>query len=158
MHKKPKCKLYDSYETLHEKSGNPIRNASSQSIRLLIYFWVLPTSALAIPVVLMNQLVGGRVYVNSGVLEVEGRLVSWLIGCRAVNASAITFGHIILYTDSLSRRRHRAHELVHVEQAEKWGPFFLPGYVLLAILQWFRSGRGYWDHPWEVEARERAGI
>jgi hypothetical protein len=43
-----------------------------------------------------------------------------------------------------------AHELKHIEQARKLGPFFIPVY----IFRWVLAGFSYTNHPMEIEARE----
>ncbi|MFM7130993.1 MAG: hypothetical protein ACKO0V_16715 [bacterium] len=158
MYEYPRRKLNKAHGFVDDKPANQNPASLTKPIRILIYLWVLPTSAVATPLILLNLISGGQTFTDKGVMEVEGRLVSWFLRRRLVNAAAITFGHIILYADSQARETYRAHEMVHVEQAERWGPFFLPCYLAIALLQWCRSGRGYWDHPWEVEARNRAGI
>ena len=126
--------------------------------RLLIYAWVMPSSAFALPLVFLNHLAGGQSFRVSGVLEVKGPLVRWFLSRSIVSAAALTLGHVVLYADEEARQRFRSHELVHVLQAEMWGPLFLPTYLILALISWHRTGSGYWNHPWEVEAREKAGI
>ena len=107
----------------------------SRFTQFLIYLWVLPTSAVAMPLLVMSPLTGGRIYALNGLLEVEGTLVRWLLKRSFLSASAITLGHVVLYADEASRKKFRCHELVHVRQAERWGPFFLPCYLVLGFLQ-----------------------
>ena len=38
-------------------------------------------------------------------------------------------------------------------QAERWGPFFLPAYVLASLAVGLRGRRWYLDNPFEIEAR-----
>jgi len=51
----------------------------------------------------------------------------------------------------------RAHERVHVKQAERWGPLFLPAYGVGSIIALLRGGRAYRDNPFEKEAYDLAG-
>jgi hypothetical protein len=69
---------------------------------------------------------------------------------------AITLGHVVLMTPE-SPPDILAHEMVHVRQGERWGPLFLPLYLLSMGLIRARGGHPYWDNPFEVEARGRAG-
>jgi hypothetical protein len=46
----------------------------------------------------------------------------------------------------------REHELVHVRQYERWGPLFVPAYLLCWLVQMLRGKSGYWDNPFEREA------
>jgi hypothetical protein len=66
--------------------------------------------------------------------------------------SAITFGHVVLGCDRPTLKRTRRHEQVHVRQYERWGPFFIPAYVLASVWIRFRGGNAYLDNPFEVEA------
>jgi hypothetical protein len=45
-------------------------------------------------------------------------------------ALAITFGHVVLARDEAALTLTRMHERVHVRQYERWGPAFIPAYVL----------------------------
>lgn len=76
---------------------------------------------------------------------------------RHLPFSAITFGHTILGAHAQDLVRLRAHEQVHVRQCERWGPLFLPAYVLAGAWQWMRGQDAYWDNPFEVEARRVGG-
>ncbi|HWP11656.1 MAG TPA: hypothetical protein VNN06_07530, partial [Ramlibacter sp.] len=65
---------------------------------------------------------------------------------------AITFGHVILAVDQVSLCAARAHEQVHVRQYERWGPFFIPAYLLSSLVQVARGRRPYLDNRFELEA------
>lgn len=67
--------------------------------------------------------------------------------------SAITFGHVVLGVSAHELVRLRAHEHTHVRQCERWGPLFLPAYLLAGAWQWIRGHQAYLDNPFEVEAR-----
>ncbi|MHB8897189.1 MAG: hypothetical protein ACYC6Y_00430 [Thermoguttaceae bacterium] len=66
--------------------------------------------------------------------------------------SAITFGHTILGRDQAALDRCREHEQVHVRQYERWGPFFLPAYLLCSLLLWLGGRDCYRENPFEREA------
>ena len=126
--------------------------------RFLSYMWALPTSAVAFPFVMANGVSGGQTILWHGVIEIQGPLVRYFLSRSFVRASAMTLGHVILCCDNDCRNRFRAHELVHVQQAERWGPMFLPFYLGMMAWTWRRTGQGYWFHPWEIEARELSRI
>ena len=131
---------------------------SGQFQKIIRYLWAMPTSAVAFPLVTANALCGGQTIVWHGILEIQGPLVRKVLHHKAFQAAALTLGHVILCADNEARCRFRAHELVHVQQAERWGPLFLPLYLALAAWTWRKTGHGYWHHPWEVEARRKSGI
>lgn len=98
---------------------------------------------------------GGGFQVIDGVLEGYGgwltlllRKPFWISG----PISAITFGHVVLGCDPPTLKRTRRHERVHVRQYERWGPFFIPAYVLASAWIRFKGGNTYLDNPFEVEA------
>ena len=88
---------------------------------------------------------------GDGVWEVSG---GWLIGLlgRLGWADAITLGDVVLYADARLVPLLHTHEMVHVRQGRRWGPLFLPLYVLESLYQWLRTGRGYRDNRFEVAA------
>src|SRR5687767_12188269 len=71
-------------------------------------------------------------------------------------ASAVTFGHVILARNRTELDACREHELVHVRQYERWGPLFVPAYLLCWLVLNLRGRSGYWDNPFEREAYERS--
>ena len=68
----------------------------------------------------------------------------------------MTLGHVILGQDLDCLRYSRRHEHVHVRQYERWGPFFLPAYLLASFILWLRDRDPYRDNPFEREAYDQA--
>ena len=68
---------------------------------------------------------------------------------------AITFGHVILCVDEPDEAL-LAHEMAHVRQYERWGPLFVPVYLLAALLSMLRGRRPHEDNYFEVAARRAA--
>lgn len=112
--------------------------------------WTLPNTALG----LLGAL-GGRFRWRrpEGVCEIVG---GWFVGWlgRMKLADAITLGDVILYADESCRASLREHEMVHVRQYRAWGPLFLPAYGLESLSQWLRTGDGYRNNRFEVDAYE----
>lgn len=123
-------------------------------MRLLAYLWALPTTLVGAVVALVCVAFGARVQWVQGACEVHGgRLGRFVARAPApFSFSAITLGHVILGVSAAELRRVRRHEHVHVRQAEMWGPFFLPAYVLASLWQWLRGRRMYLDNPFERQA------
>ena len=124
-------------------------------LRPLIYLWVFPGSLVGLMLTPLALVSGGRARVVEGVLEVHGgwvtRLLSkpfWVCGPIA----AITLGHVVLGCDEPTLERTRRHERVHVRQYERWGPLFIPAYLLASLWLMLRGGDAYLDNPFEVEA------
>ncbi|MGA3065657.1 MAG: hypothetical protein ABSF29_02300 [Tepidisphaeraceae bacterium] len=125
--------------------------------RALLYVWAFPTTAVGLPLAVATVLSGGKAGVVQGVLEVHGPAAEFFLR-RVVGvflkggASAITFGHIVLGRDQRVLEMTRAHERVHVRQAELWGPLFLPVYLGASLWALARGGRAYEDNFLEKEA------
>jgi hypothetical protein len=122
----------------------------------LNYLWAFPTTAvglLFVPLALMSR---GQLRIVSGVLEVSGGAVGWVLReCVPIagGASAMTLGHVVLGADREALDRTREHERIHVRQAERWGPLFIPAYLLAGAWQWLRGRNPYRDNPFERTAR-----
>jgi hypothetical protein len=128
---------------------------------ILVRLWALPTSCLGLLVVPLALLSGGGIQIVNGVLEVHGGLARGLLErCTPLKggALAMTLGHVVIGRDMASLAQTRRHERVHVRQCERWGPLFLPAYLLAsAWILVFRRGRSpYLDNCFEREARRLA--
>ncbi len=107
--------------------------------RWFVYLWAFPITALGLPLAAIVVISGGKVRVVEGVLEVCGgatdfclrRIVGLLL---RGGASAMTLGHVVLARNSDLLLITRAHERVHVRQCERWGPLFIPAYVMRLAL------------------------
>jgi hypothetical protein len=90
-----------------------------------------------------------------GVLEVHAPLIAAILR-RVVpiqgGALAITLGHIVLGRDDESLEITRAHERVHVRQCERWGPLFIPAYLLASLWSWMKGTGAYAGDYFEREA------
>jgi hypothetical protein len=69
----------------------------------------------------------------------------------------MTLGHVVIGRNQDALNGTRAHERVHVRQCERWGPFFIPAYLTMSAVTWFRGRRAYEDNPFEREAFGNAG-
>jgi hypothetical protein len=127
----------------------PIRPA-----RLLAHAWAVPNTVIGLAAGCLLLLTGGSVRPVEGVLEFHGGLLAdGARRCpRRLPFRAITFGHVILGTDPALLAAVRRHEHVHVRQYERWGPLFLPAYLLAGLWQWLHGRRAYRDNPFEREA------
>ena len=119
------------------------------------YFWALPNTVVGLVFVLAAFPAGGMQVVE-GVLEVHGPLIAAIlkhvVPMRG-GAAAITFGHIVLGRDRASLEQSRLHERVHVRQCERWGPAFIPAYLLVGVWAWLQGKGAYDGNCFEVEAR-----
>jgi hypothetical protein len=124
-------------------------------MRFLIYLWAFPTTLVGLVFVVAALLSGGRTRIVGGVLEVHGGIICFFLRrCTLLKggASAMTLGHVVLGRDEMTLDHTRRHERVHVRQCERWGPLFLPAYVLASLVTLLRGGQAYRDNPFEREA------
>jgi len=124
--------------------------------RILSYGWALPNTLLGFFFLPLVLVFGGTARRVGGVLEVQGRGIAWLLR-RLVplrgGASAITLGHVVLGRSVSELERSRAHEQVHVRQSERWGPLFIPAYLIAGLVALVKGGSPYYDNPFERQAR-----
>ena len=73
------------------------------------------------------------------------------------NYRAITLGHVVLCVDQPDEALLE-HELVHVRQYERWGPLFIPAYLVAALFSLARGGHPHRDNVFEVAARRDSGV
>ncbi len=114
--------------------------------------WSFPTTAIGLAVGAMCLLSRGRMQRKGRVLEFHGGFVTWSLARLPVRPMAMTLGHVIIGLDEKCLDFCRDHEMVHVAQCERWGPFFLPAYLLSSAVIWLREGDPYLDNPFEKEA------
>jgi hypothetical protein len=128
--------------------------------RLLIYLWTFPTTCVGLLFLSLAWTTRGRVRIVDGVLEISGGGVAWFLQhCTLLEngARAMTLGHVVIGQSELALNETRAHERVHVRQCERWGPLFIPAYLLSSLWCKLRGRDSYYDNPFEREAFERAG-
>ncbi|HEY8665282.1 MAG TPA: hypothetical protein VIL86_01395 [Tepidisphaeraceae bacterium] len=123
----------------------------------LTYLWSAPTTAIGLlflPLALFGE---GEVHFRDGILEICGPLVAgFLKHCTLLQggASAMTLGQVVIARDQFLLDLTRSHERIHVRQCERWGPFFLPAYLLASIIAMLKGRDPYRDNPFEREAYE----
>lgn len=120
--------------------------------RIGCYVWASPTTAFGLVAGGLTLATRGRCQRVDGVLEFHGGFCNWLLDHTPIRASALTLGHVILGIDADALERHRVHEHVHVRQAERWGPAFLPAYLASSAWAWLRGVDPYLGNRFEREA------
>ena len=125
--------------------------------RIARLVWAAPCSAVGLVAGALVLVAGGSAYRRNGIVEVTYRRSGDACGplARRLPFRAITLGHVVVAVTAQDLDRCRAHELVHVQQCERWGIAFFPAYVLSSVWQALRGRRAYWDNAFEVEARLR---
>ena len=130
-------------------------------IRILKYVWASPASILGILCLPLAKIGGGGASVVEGILEIHGGLLGRILKGRVPvigSCAAMTLGHVVIGQDLHSLACTREHERVHVRQYERWGPFFIPAYLLASLVAKLRGRHPYLDNPFEVQAYREAGF
>lgn len=130
----------------------------SKNLRFLPYLWAGPTTFLGLMLGGLALLEGGGVQRREGVVEFWGRGVRRFFALGVLPIDAMTLGHVILGRNAEVLDRWRPHEQVHVRQAERWGPLFIPAYLLASLIAIYSGGHYYRDNAFEVEAVRRSGV
>ena len=119
--------------------------------------WASPCSLVGLLLGLIILLLGGKARCGGAI---EFCLREGVANCGNVERSlpyrAITFGHVIIAVTAEELECIRAHELVHVQQYERWGIFFFPAYLGSSLWQLLRGRRAYRDNHFEVQARNKS--
>ena len=119
-------------------------------LRVLRYLWALPTTSIGLLFLLPTLLTGGGARWVEGVLEIHGGVASLFLRYMTLlkgGANAMTLGHVVLGRTPGLLALTRRHERVHVRQVERWGPLFLPAYMIACVITGLRGRRWYRDNP-----------
>ena len=109
---------------------------------------------LGLGIALLAMVGKAKFQVLDGVLEVHGALPKLLLRALPLRGgvAAMTLGHVVVGQDSACLVRTREHERVHVRQCERWGPFFIPAYVVASVWVVLQGGHAYRDNWFERQA------
>jgi hypothetical protein len=110
--------------------------------------WTLVGLAIGV----LGLITGGHVERRGRVVEFHGGAATWLLERFPGEPMAMTLGHVVLGVSGAALAVSRLHELIHVRQYERWGPFFIPAYLLCSLVLWLRGRDAYHDNPFEREA------
>jgi hypothetical protein len=122
---------------------------------LIRTLWTLPTTMVGLAVGGLCSPLGTRWQLVDGVLECYGGGVEWLLEHATLlegGAMAITFGDVVLGRTRAALDMTRRHERVHVRQAHRWGPLFIPAYLLASLVAWVQRRGAYRGNVFEREA------
>ena len=127
-------------------------------LKVLKLLWAAPCSVVGLLLAAVPLAFGGKAVWRRGALEVTYRQRQANCGklAKALPFRGIVFGHVIVAVTDEELCRMGAHERVHVEQYEHWGPLFFLAYGLSSLWQLFRGRNPYWHNHFEVQARQRS--
>jgi hypothetical protein len=122
--------------------------------RIAIVAWAAPCSAIGLLFGLALVISGGQARRVGRVIEFSAyqlpptgkSLVSMLPW------SAVTLGHVVLGVSQWELERLRVHELVHVQQYERWGAIFFVAYPVASLYALLATGCPYKANWFEKQA------
>ncbi|MEZ6048773.1 MAG: hypothetical protein R3C11_24980 [Planctomycetaceae bacterium] len=122
-------------------------------IHILKIIWALPNTALGVFIGLVSLCLGARIRWRFPLEFYGGKIANYLTNSRHGEfALAMTLGHVILGRSLAALDISHEHEMVHVRQYERWGPFFLPAYFGWMLYLKLKGKDPYRDNPFEREA------
>jgi hypothetical protein len=126
----------------------------AKAARLLRYLWAAPYTVLGLLLGGVGVLFGAKARRHHGVVEIFGGGIGQRLSRlpEPLRFSAMTLGHVILAVDRSALAQLRQHEHVHVRQYERWGPAFVPAYLLSSLLQLLRGRNPYRENHFERQA------
>lgn len=145
-------------QTRSRKHALPAKERAPRAHLLAVltcYAWASPTTALGLLAGVLTLATRGKVQGRRGALEFHGGFATWW--SNQIGFHAMTLGHVILGKSAAALDLVREHEQAHVRQAERWGPVFIPAYLVASVLAWKRGGHYYRDNWFERDARRAAG-
>ncbi|HTG47241.1 MAG TPA: hypothetical protein VK646_06275 [Actinomycetota bacterium] len=111
------------------------------------FVWTSPNTVLGL---VAGALTFQRPRVHEGLLVFDREPRGLTAAMLRLDRAAMTVGFVVVSAEPVEGTL-LAHEREHVRQYCRWGPLFIPVYLLLAI------GYGYRRHPMELAARRAAG-
>jgi hypothetical protein len=98
---------------------------------LLGIAWASPYTILGLLLGALGLATGGHARVRGRAIEFHGGFVTWFVRHLPLGETtlAFTLGHTILGQTAASLDVAHNHEMVHVRQYEKWGPFMGIAYL-----------------------------
>jgi len=128
-------------------------------VLILALLWASPYTMLGLLIGVVGLCTGGRVRLRGRTVEFYEGGVKWLLQqfFFGEGAMALTLGHTILGQTDAALDIAREHEMVHVRQYERWGPFMGPAYLGCSLVLWMMGRRAYRDNPFERQAYDEAG-
>jgi len=141
--------LYEAGKPYHEEHV-VIMYSLLQVLRIV---WALPYTLLGLSIGGIGLCAGGKVRFRGRVIEFYEGGTKWFVThLPGGDWIAFTLGHTIHGESESSLDIAHDHEMVHVRQFERWGPFMGPAYFISSFMLWIIGRRPYRDNPFEREA------
>jgi hypothetical protein len=141
-----------------------LRLGTRAALRTALWLWALPLTLCGLPLWLLMWL-AGRVYKRNTALAqaniaqeaivfvAYGKPAAWLLKHHPFGEmDAMAIGCCVFARDAAALARTLPHELVHVEQALRWGVLFPLAYGLCSAWAWAHGRCAYADNYFERQA------
>lgn len=131
------------------------------ALQILKFAWASPWTCVGLIIGGIDRLCGGKARRAGRIIEFSGPFTRFVLSLSLSlrGARAMTLGHTVIARSMEDAEDARTHEMVHVRQYERWGPFFGPAYVASTVVQWLRGKDPYFDNCFEREAFDHeAGV
>jgi hypothetical protein len=127
----------------------------SRWMQILRFAWASPYTLLGLACYLVPWKGQRWLVRHRGTIGIVGPGIEKLLLRAPIpgGAAALTLGHSILATSHETFLDTWEHERIHVLQYERWGPLFVPAYLLCGLWQKVHGKDPYMDNPFEIEAR-----
>lgn len=122
------------------------------------YVWAFPWTVIGLTIGLIGIATGGKAKRHGLVMEFHSGGVRWLLERFPNNVMAMTIGFTVIGLTAAALEVSREHERVHVAQYGRWGPFFVPAYLIASLVAWSQGKTAYMDNAFEIEAYTKAPI
>ena len=129
--------------------AGPTATRTGPTATLARRLWTLPNTILGLALGALTFQVPRLEPPGVVVFDRSARGFSWILAL-VFRKTAVTYGHCVISARPLEGRVLQ-HELHHVRQYERWGPLYIPAYLVLFAV------RGYRRHPFELSADAAAG-
>ncbi len=151
----------------HEPTRHPTPAVSSRSwsdavrqsraLFVMKVIWASTWSVWGLGIGTIGLLTGGGVRRSGRILEFWGGFLPMFLKYFPFIAGSpvATFGHVVVGRCERHLDACRPHQLIHVQQYERWGPLFIPTYLGWWFVLWCCGKRPYYDNPFEREAFDR---
>jgi hypothetical protein len=124
----------------------------------LKWLWALPLTLVGLPLVVLTKahhaaqasLLRSQ---HGYVFTAQSRLIASLLRLHPMGRmDAVAVGCCILAKDAESLIKHLPHELVHVQQSQRWGVFFPVAYLVSSMWQLINGRCAYAENYFERQA------
>jgi hypothetical protein len=155
--------LSQAYETIRLRANTTrrrwlVRARKSGTLSFIRILWAAPWSVWGLAIGGLGLLTGAKVRRTGRILEFWGGVLPLFLKYFPFVAGSpvATFGHVVVGRSTRHLDACRPHQLIHVQQYERWGALFVPVYVGWWVVLLCCGKRPYYDNPFEREAYDKA--